>query len=105
MLPQFFQQDWAEIDVAVFAALAFLYVDYHPGRIDVGDLQGGDFSPAHPGGVQRHQDGAVERGGRSVDQRRDLFGTPDDGQMHAFLRVGQFVAAPSLIQHREKEET
>ena len=67
VLPQFCEQDWAEIDVAVSAAFPFLDMDHHPRRVDIGDLERGHLCTTHAGGVQRHQNGAVERGGSRVD--------------------------------------
>jgi hypothetical protein len=41
---------------------------------------------------------------RRSDEARDLLRAPDHRQAKTLLRVGQFVAAPRLVQHREVEE-
>ena len=67
-------------------------------------LRAATSGAAHTGSVESHEEGAIERGRRGVNQARDLIGTPDDGQAHALLGKRQFVPSPWLVEDREEEE-
>jgi hypothetical protein len=52
----------------------------------------------HPGCVELHQDGSVERSGRRIDQPRDFLRTEDPGQPDSFLWVRGLAATWSTVQ-------
>ena len=60
--PQFIQEFRAEHDIAVFAALSALDVDVHSLAIDIAHLQMRQFGTPQSGGIQSHQEDAVEHG-------------------------------------------
>ena len=70
---EFLQQFGAEHDVAVFASFAALNVDHHSLAVDVADFQVGQLGAAESGGISGHQQHAVKRRFRGVDQLRDFF--------------------------------
>src|SRR6266481_321697 len=55
VLPEFFEQLWAEQHIAVFAAFAALDVNHHALTVDVSDFQAREFGTPESGGVERHQ--------------------------------------------------
>jgi hypothetical protein len=83
---EFLQQFGAEHDVAVFASFAALNVDDHPLAVDIADLQVGQFGAAESGCVSGHQQHAVKRCVRPVDQLRDFL-AEDHRQAHSLLWV------------------
>ena len=63
----------AEHDVAVLAALAATDVDDHPLAVDVADLQMCHLRPAGTGGIQGHQQNAIDGCLCCIDQMSDFF--------------------------------
>jgi len=51
----------AEHDVAVLATLAAENVDHHAFGVDVADLEPGQLGPPEACGIERHQNGAMQR--------------------------------------------
>ena len=60
VLPESFQQLWAEHHIAVFAAFTALDVDDHALTVDVADFQCVEFGTPHSGGIERHQHSAMQ---------------------------------------------
>jgi hypothetical protein len=81
------QQHRAERDIPVSAAFSLPDVNHHPLAVDIPDLESGDFCSAHACRVERHQQGAMEEGSRSINHLRDFIFTEDDRQALRGLRV------------------
>ena len=79
MLTKFFKQLGTEHHVAVFPSLAALNVNHHTLAVDVAGLQACQFATAQTGGVERHEQRAVEGSAGRLDQSRDFFLTEDYG--------------------------
>src|SRR5208337_5653449 len=77
VLPQLVEQLGAEQHIAISASFAALDVNHHALAVHVADLQVCQLRIPNTGGVERHQDGAVVRTTRRVDQLRDFFLTED----------------------------
>ena len=77
---EFVEQDGAEHYVAVLATLAALDVNHHASAIDVADLQASQLGVANAGGVEGHEDGAIEGCRRGIDELRYFFLTENGGQ-------------------------
>jgi hypothetical protein len=75
VLAQGIQQFGTERHVAVALALALPDMDQHELLIDVGGFQLHQFGAAHAGGVQGHQDCAIQQVGGGIDQPCDFFRT------------------------------
>ena len=104
VLPQSVQQLGAEHDVTVLTALSTLYVNDHSLAVDVGDLQMRQLSPANSGRIERHQDRAVERSRRRIDQPRDFLRAEYPGQPDDSLGVWGLVDTPSPLECLDKEK-
>src|SRR5438445_5978757 len=104
MSAQFFEQDWAEHDVAVLPALAVLNVHDHASAIDVADLQARELGAAHAGTVEGHQNGAIEGSRRSIDELCYFFLAEDSGQAIALLGIGSVGNAPGPLERLDVEE-
>src|ERR1700676_678855 len=70
---KFLEQLRAKHDIAVPAALALSDMDNHPLAVDVTDLQMSRFCAACAGGIHRHQQDAMKRRIRTLNQSRDFF--------------------------------
>ena len=104
MCAELFEQNGAEHHVAVLAALAALDVNHHAPAIDVGDLEARQFRIPHAGGVKGHEDGAVERRARRIDELCYLFLAENRGQAMRLLSVGSVSDAPRSLQRLNVEE-
>jgi hypothetical protein len=102
--PQFLEQDRAEHDVAVLVTLAVLNVHDHASAIDVADLQARELGAAHAGAVKGHQNGAIERSRRSIDELCDFFLTENGGQAIALLGIRSVGNAPGPLERLDVEE-
>ena len=105
MRAQFLEQDGAEHDVAVLAALAALN-GHDPGSaIDVPDLPARELSgAAHAGAVEGHQNGAIEGSRRSIEELGYFFLTEKGGQAIALLGIGRVGNAPGPLERLDVEE-
>src|ERR1019366_1289537 len=90
---------------AVLAAFAVLDMHHHAGGVDIGEFEGRALGASHASAIEGHEDGAIERRGRGVDQAGDLLRTPDDREVNFLLRVGHFLAGPGAFQYLAKEKT
>jgi hypothetical protein len=93
VIPQGVQQFGTERHVAVAFALAFSNMDQHKFLVDVGSFQVYEFGPAHAGGVQGHQDGAIQQVGCCLDQVGDFFRAEHGGQAERDFGEGD------MLQH------
>ena len=80
---EFLEQFRAEHDIAVLAALAALDVNHHALAVDVADFQARQFGASHSGGVESHQQSAMEGSASRIDESRDFFLTEDRRQANA----------------------
>jgi hypothetical protein len=55
MCTEFFEQFWAEHDIAISAPLAALDVNHHALAVDVADFQARQLRVPYSGGIERHQ--------------------------------------------------
>src|SRR6266581_4744152 len=95
---EFVEQNGTEHHVAVLATLAALNVDHHPPAIDVADLEARQFSIPHAGGVEGHEESAMERSARRIDELRHLFLAENRGQAVRLLRIGSVSDAPGSLE-------
>src|ERR1700679_3339923 len=101
---KFLEQLRAEHDIAVLAALALSDMDHHPLAVDVTDLQVSRFCAACAGGIHRHQQDAMKRRVRGLNQSRDFFLTENPRKVTHLLRIGRLGDAPVALQHVDVEE-
>jgi hypothetical protein len=80
-------------------------VNDHSLTVDVADLQMRQLSPANSGRVECHQDRAIERSRRRIDQPRDFLGAEYPGQPDDSLGVWSLVDTPGLLQCLDEEKT
>ena len=74
-------------DVAVAAALALFDPDQHAAAIDIGEFQAYHFRHPEPGGIGRHQCGAVLQARHRREKPRHLIGAQDYRQLPVLARV------------------
>jgi hypothetical protein len=101
---QFLEQDRAEHDIAVLPSFAVLNVHDHSSAIDIADLQARELGAAHTGTVEGHQNGAIERSRRSLDELCYFFLTENAGQAIALLGIGSVSNAPGPLERLDVEE-
>ena len=63
--------------------------------VDVADLQVGQFCAARAGGIEGHQQGAMEGCVRGVDQTRNFFLAENCGKVQHLLRIRGLRDAPA----------
>src|SRR5713226_3253303 len=71
--PEFVEQLWAEQHIAVFAAFAALDVNHHALTVDVAHFQTREFGTPESGGVERHQQSAMQGRASRIDESRHFF--------------------------------
>ena len=81
------EQFRTEHDVPVLAAFAAQDVNHHSAGIDIAHLKVRQLGAAEARAVQEHEDGAVDRRCRAVDQTGDLLLAEDGGQFVGLLGV------------------
>src|SRR5487761_1299761 len=101
---QLFEQLRAEHDVAILAALALANMNHHTLAVDIADLQVGGFRAACAGGIHRHQQDAMKRCIRRLNQSRDFFLTEYPWKVTNLLRIGRLGDTPATLQHVDIEE-
>src|SRR5215469_10359448 len=104
MSAQFLEQDRAEHDIAVLPSFAALNVHDHSSAIDIADLQARKLGAARTGAVQGHQNGAIKRSRRSIDELCYFFLTENSGQAIALLGIGSVGNAPGPLERLDVEE-
>jgi hypothetical protein len=94
VLTQYLEQFWAEHHISVFASLAALDVNHHALAIDVADFQVCQFRASYSGGVERHQQSAMEGSARGLNQSCDFFLAEDCWKVMGPFRIGSVGDAP-----------
>ena len=104
VLSQGSEQLRAEHDIAILAAFAALDVDDHALAVDVADLEPGTLRTADPGGVDGHQQDAMQRreGGRDEPSYFPL--AEDRRQANDLLGIGSFGHAPGRLERPDVEK-
>ena len=92
------------LSLTILAALAALNVDDHPLAVDVGNLQPRQLGAPHTGGVEGHEQDALERCASRVDELGDCFWAQDRGQAKRLLGVGRLGHAPRLLEGFDEPE-
>ena len=105
VLPEFVEQLWAEQHIAIFAAFAALDVNHHALAVDVTNFQACEFGTAESGGVERHQQSAMQRRASCIDESRHFFLAEDRWQVKGLLRVGSLGNAPGFLERFRVEES
>ena len=98
VLPEFVEQLCAEQHIAVFAAFTALDVNHHALTVDVTHFQACEFGTPESGGVERHQQSAMQRRASRIDESRHFFLAEDRWQVNGLLRVGRLGDAPGLLE-------
>src|SRR5215471_2965969 len=83
---------------------AVLNVHDHASAIDIADFQARELGPARTGAIQGHQNGAIERSRRSIDELGYFFLTENRGQAIALLGIGSVGNAPRPRERLDVEE-
>src|SRR5712692_7475352 len=73
VLAEFVEQHWTEHHVSVFASFAASDVFHHALTGDVVDFQSGKFGTPESGGVESHQQSAMQGKASRIDQSRHFF--------------------------------
>src|SRR5882672_2072535 len=81
VLPEFVEQLCAEQHIAVFAAFTALDVDDHALTVDVTYFQTREFGTAESGGIERHQQSAMQRRASRIDELRHFLLAEDRWQV------------------------
>ena len=108
---QFFEQLRRERHIAVPRALALADVDHHALAVDVFDLDPRRFGPADSGGIEQHQDHAVQAVGRGIDQPHDFILAKHGRQLVWHLREDEIVEGQiaalqrALVQEPQRRDT
>src|SRR4029077_19099849 len=76
----------------------------HSSAIDIADFQAGELGAARTGAVQGHQNGAIERSRRSIDELCYFFLTENRGQAIALLGIGSVGNAPRPLERLDVKE-
>ena len=88
----------------VFVAFALVNPNDHALAIDVADLQARELGAADASAVQGHQDSAIERSRRSIDELCYFFLTENRGQAIALLGIGSVGNAPRPLERLDVKE-
>jgi hypothetical protein len=104
VVPQGFEQFRAEHDVPILATFTALNMDHHALAIDVGNLQMCQLGAADAGRIKRHQQDAIKRRARRVDQLGHFLRAEDGGQAQHLLGIRRLFGAPRLLERFDEEE-
>ena len=88
----------------IFAALAAADVHDHALTVDVADFQVRQLGAAGTGGVERHEQDALVRSARRMDELCDFFPAENRRQAMHLLRVGSLGQAPRSAQCLDVEK-
>src|SRR5216684_6388556 len=102
--PEFVEQSWTEQHIAVLAAFAALDVNHHALTVDVANFQTCEFGTPESGGVERHQQSAMEGRASRIDESRHFLLAEDRWQVNGLLRVGSLRDAPGLLERLDVEK-
>src|SRR5229473_3557580 len=104
VLSEFVEQLWAEQYIAVFATFTALDVDDHALAVDVTHFQACEFGTAESGGIERHQQSAMQRRASRIDELRHFLLAEDRWQVNGLLRVGRLGNAPGSLERLDVEK-
>ncbi len=105
VLAQFLEQLGAEQHISVPATFATLNVNHHALAVNIADFQAREFSTSESSGVERHQQGAMQRRPGRIDEPGNFFLAENRWQMNDLLRVGSFFDAPGSLESLGVEES
>ena len=105
VLAQGVQQFGTERHVAVALALALPDMDQHEFFVDVDGFQLHQFGAAHAGGVEGHQDGAIQQVGGCLDQPGDFFRAEDGGQAERDFGERNVLQHVGALERLDEEKT
>ena len=95
--PQEAQQRRREHDVAVLLSLALLDTEYHPGTVDIGDLQVTDFGDAQSRRREGGQDGPAFEPARGVRSAATSAGLQEDRLDFRAVWVGECMQSSTAV--------
>src|SRR5260370_15866381 len=104
VLLEFVEQFWAEQNIAIFATFTALDVDHHALAVHVANFQTREFGTPESGGVERHQQSAMEGRASRIDESRHFLLAEDRWQVNGLLRVGCFRVAPGFLECLDVEK-
>src|SRR5205807_8925283 len=96
---QCLEQFWAEHHISVFASLAALDVTHHALAIDAADFQMCQFRASYSGGVDRHQQGAMEGSAGGLNELSNFFLAEDRWQAMGPFRIASVGDDPGSLEH------
>src|SRR6266704_3588562 len=105
VLPEFVKQLWAEQHISVSAAFAALDVNDHALAVDIADFQAREFGTPESGGVEGHQQSAMQGRPRRIDEPRNFFLAQDRWHMKCFFWIGGLFDAPGFLESLGVEES
>lgn len=83
-----------EHDIAIFAALAAVDVHDHALTVDVADFQVRQLGAADAGGVEDHEQDALVRSARCMEELCDFFPAENRRQVTGLFRIGRLGKTP-----------
>src|SRR5260370_37703826 len=98
MLTQGLEQFWAEHHISVFASFAALNVNHHAFAIDVADFQVCQFSASYSGGVERHQQSAMEGSVGGLNELSNFVLAEDRWQAMGHFQIGRVGDATGSLE-------
>lgn len=105
VLAQFFEQLGAEQHISVSAAFATSNVNHHALAVDIADSQAREFGTPESGGVERHEQSAMQGWSGRIDEPGDFFLAENRWQVNNLLWVGSFFDAPGSLESLGVEES
>ena len=79
-------------------------MDHHAFAIDVADFQVSQFSASYSGGVERHQQGAMEGSAGRLNELSNFFLAEDRWQAMGPFRIGSVGDAPGSLERLTVKE-
>ena len=101
---KFFKQFRTEHHVAVFAPFATLDANDHPLLVEVAELQPRHLTVPGAGGVERHQQSAMEGSAGSLDQSCDFFLAEDLWKAMVSFRIRSLGNIPTFLKRLKVKE-
>ena len=105
VLAQFYEQLGAEQHISVSAAFATLNVNHHALAVDIADFQAREFGTPESGGIERHEQSAMQGRLGRINEPGNFFLAENRWQVNNFLRVGSLFDAPGSLESLGVEES
>ena len=105
VLTKLLEQRKTKHHVPVFAPLAALDVNHHALAVDVAELQARRLFVPGPGGIERHQQSAMEGSRGRIDELSNFFLAEDRRQAMGSLWIRSVCEAPIPSESLAVEET